>query len=434
MGEILRTAVPVSAAYLGIMLMGFVDLIVVGRLGPEATGAVGLSTSFHVGALVLGVGLIAGMDYFVASSYGAGRLDDCRRTLAQGNWIAVAIGLPFTGILILLSDHLDFFGVNPALLAPAAGYLKLFTLGLLPSLVFAACRNFLQCVGEVRVAMHALLWTNILNLVLNYLFVFKTPLGLNGSAIATLFSRLAMMAIVLVACRRWVRRNAPGSIWRFDRARMKEVLGLGWPSSVQMCLEVGVFATATTLAGRLDPTSFAAHNIVLNIASLSFMVPLGIGASAAALVGKYLGADDPRGARRVGNGCIYLGVGFMAFSALALWLGGADIVNVYSDDRAVIELGAGLLILAALFQVSDGAQTVLTGALRGLGDTRSAMFANLAGHWLVGLPLGLFLCFQRGYGIRGLWTGLAMGITAVAIGLSFAWVTSDCRARVPRAA
>jgi len=216
-------------------------------------------------------------------------------------------------------------------------------------------------------------------------------------------------------------------IYRIDRVLFREILRLGLPASAQMLLEVGVFSLSTALAARFVATDLAAHQVVLNTASLLFMVPLGIGSAAGSLVGQAVGAHDYRLARRIGNSALVLGFGFAVVSSTMLILFAEPALGIYTTDPAVIEAAKRILFVAALFQISDGAQVIATGALRGLGDTLVAAVANGVGHWLIGLPVGLFLGFSQGYGLTGIWVGLAAGLTAVASALVFFWVRVTAR-------
>jgi MATE family multidrug resistance protein len=196
--------------------------------------------------------------------------------------------------------------------------------------------------------------------------------------------------------------------------RLQAIAGLGLPAAGQIVLEVGAFSVGTLMAGRLAPAALAAHQIALNCASLTYMVPLGLSAAAAVSVGHAQGAGDGKKAARAGWMAIGLGAGFMSLAMLAFLLAPRPIIEVYTRDAAVLAIGPGLLALAGTFQIFDGIQSVSTGALRGLGDTRTAMAANLFAYGAVGLPLGAFLCFVRGWGVYGIWTGLTVALMVVA--------------------
>jgi MATE family multidrug resistance protein len=434
MRALLKLALPVIGTYLGFMSMGFVDLIIVGRVSATAVGALGIGTSIFSWFMVCGIGLLSGMDFHVGHSFGRGGIagrQDCDRVLAQGLWLSVICSLPVTPLLVYLAGHLEWFGVNPAILPETRGYLVALAPSLLPALVFAAFRNYLQAVGGATAMMLILVAANVLNAGLNYVLVFghlgAPALGAEGAAYATLISRVLM---VVAAVPFILRKITPGGEWRrYHAAWMRKVLRLGLPASAQMALEVGVFATATLLAGGLAAEQLAAHQVVLNVASVMFMIPLGLSSAAAVRISQDLGAGHPAAARRSGNLALGLCIGFMLVSCGVLLGFPGAILRLYTSVDGVIAAGTPILLIAAVFQLWDGMQTVLTGVLRGVADTRGPLVANLVGHWLVGLPLGAWLCFRGGRGLAGLWIGLATGLGVVAVSLYFRW-----RALEPRPA
>lgn len=427
-GGMLRLALPVVLTYLGLMLMGIVDVIVVGQVSANAIGAVGVGTSLFTWFMIFGIGLLAGLDYLVAFAQGADRPEDGHRAMVQSLIATTLLSIPLTAALYALSTSLDRIGIHPDVQPAARSYLQIIAPSLWPVLVFSACRQYLTAMSVTWPALAVLFVANVLNAALNYAFALghwgAPALGADGSAIATLLSRVAMMLALLGYLWAWDRSREGffGRIpFRYERAVMREFLRLGFPSALHMTFEVGVFALSTTLAARLAPTALAAHQIVLNIASMTFMVPLGVSSATAVLVGQAFGAGRAYEAVRTGWKGFALGVGFMACSGLMLTLGREPILSLFTTDPSVRELAGKILFIAALFQLSDGAQVVGAGALRGLGDTRSPAIGNLCGHWLVGLPLGLYLCFSAGWGLSGLWTGLSVGLTCVAVALTLVW-------------
>jgi MATE family multidrug resistance protein len=206
-----------------------------------------------------------------------------------------------------------------------------------------------------------------------------------------------------------------------EAARLWRLVRLGFPAAMQTVFEYGVFASATAFAGRLEPVSLAAHQIALNLAGFSFMVPFGLASAGAVRVGQAVGRRDRAAAARAGWTALALGVAFMAAAALAFVLAPRPLLYMFTRDAAVVSTGVSLLAIAAVFQMFDGVQGVLTGTLRGLGDTHTAMLWNLVGHWLFGLPLGYALCFWWGWGVRGLWVGLSAGLMSIGIILLAVW-------------
>jgi MATE family multidrug resistance protein len=230
-----------------------------------------------------------------------------------------------------------------------------------------------------------------------------------------------MLAFLVVTV--WRSERAAGAVlrWAPDMALLAHLARLGAPAATQMLLECGVFATATVLAGSLTASALAAHQIALSAAAFTFMVPLGVSAAAAVRVGHAVGRRQPLAARRAGWAALLLGAAFMSTSAVVFISAPRVVLRVFTDAPEVIATGVTLLAVAAAFQLFDGLQVVATGVLRGVGDTRTPMLANLAGHWIIGLPVGTALCFRAGWGVVGLWIGLCVGLIAVALTLISVW-------------
>jgi MATE family, multidrug efflux pump len=421
-------AAPVVMAELGWMTMGIVDTLMVGRLSPEAIGAVGVGSSLFMGVVIFAMGLMLGLDPLVSRAFGAGDVEDCHRWLVHGVALALAVSLPFMLILFALAGALAGWGLTPTVLELTRPYLKAVTWSVPPLLLYSAFRRYLQGMGVVQPIMIALVTANIVNVVFNWILIFghlgAPVMGVRGSAWATVLARVVMAALLFGVIVRRERGRSPGLFatpLRIQRAWMMRLIGLGLPAALQITLEVGVFAAATALAGRLPPAALAAHQIAINIAAFTFMVPLGVGSAGAVRVGQAIGRRDPAGAARSGWTALLLGSGFMACSAAVFLLLPGALIGAFTADRRVLDVGVSLLMVAAIFQLFDGIQAVATGVLRGLGDTRTPMIWNLAGHWFVGLPLGYFLCFTLGVGVVGLWWGLSSGLIICGVSLLIAW-------------
>ena len=424
----LRLAAPVVLAELGWMTMGIVDTMMVGRLSAEAIGAVGVGNSLFMGIVIFAMGLMLGLDALVSRAFGAGDVEDCHRWLLHGVALALLLSIPFTLILFGLSASLGSSDLTPTVVALTRPYLDAVAWSVPLLLLYSAFRRYLQGMGIVHPIMVALFTANIVNVVFNWILIFghlgAPAMGVRGSAWATVFSRAMMAALLLAVILHRERGRSPGLFrtpFRIERAWMKRLFGLGLPAASQLTLEVGVFAAATVLAGRLQPAALAAHQIAINIAAFTFMVPLGVGSAGAVRVGQAVGRRDPRGAARAGWTALLLGGGFMACSAACLLLLPGVLIEAFTTDERVAATGTSLLMVAAVFQLFDGVQTVSTGALRGLGDTRTPMVWNLAGHWFVGLPLGYLLCFPLRMGVVGLWWGLSSGLIICGVALLLTW-------------
>ena len=409
--------------------MQIVDIGMVGGLGPEAIGAVGVGSAIFLALSVSAMGLLLGLDTLVSQAFGSRREDECRAWLGHGLVLAVILTVPLTVAARLVATGFDAWGINPDVLDLTTGYFRVVTWSMLPLLLYFALRRYLQGTNVVRPVMFALVTANVINALANWLLVFGNlgfpRLGVEGAAWATCVSRTYMCGVLALAtfyAGGFGRGGAGGAFVRgVERARLLTLLRLGWPAAGQLALEVGVFAAATALAGRLAPEQLAAHQIVLNLAGLTFMVPLGVSAAGAVRVGQAVGRNDPAGARRSGWVALGIGATFMGLAAVAFVALPRLILAFFTVDPGVVEVGVLLLLVAAVFQLFDGLQVVATGALRGLGDTRAAMLSNLVGHWIVGLPVGYVLCFGRGWGVVGLWVGLSMGLILVGLILVPVW-------------
>ena len=421
-------ATPVVVAELGWMTMGLVDTLMVGRLGPEAIGAVGIGSSLFMGVCIFAMGLLLGLDTLVSQAFGAGQLDECHKWLAHGVVLSLAMSVPITFILLLLSSALGSWGLHPDVLRLTQPYLDILAWSIPPLLLFASFRRYLQGMGVVRPLMVALVAANVLNLAVNWLLIFgrlgAPAMGVRGSAWATVAARIAMVVFLFGVIVHREHGRRPGlfeTSLRIEVARMRRLIALGLPAATQVTLEVGVFAAATALAGRLPPASLAAHQIAINIASFTFMVPLGISSSGGVRVGHAVGRRDIAGAARSGWTALLFSTLFMSGAGAVFLLMPRALIGAFTTDASVIRIGTSLLFIAAIFQLFDGAQAVATGILRGVGDTRTPMFWNLGAHWFIGLPLGYTLCFAAGLGVIGLWWGLSTGLIICGVALLVAW-------------
>lgn len=423
-----RLAVPVVAAELGWIAMGLVDIAMVGRLGPEAIGAVGVGSILFFAVVVFGIGILLGLDPLIAQAHGAGRLDECHRWLIHGAGLSLMLAVPLTLVTALVIATLDRWGLEPSVRDLIAPYFSRLLWSILPLLLYTAFRRYLQAMGLATPVMTALVTANLINVLANWVLVFGNlgapRLGVDGAAWATCISRVYLALFLALAILRHDHRHRTG-LWhvsrRLELGRLRRLVGLGLPAAIQVTLEVGVFSVVTALAGRFEPAILAGHQIVLNVASVTFMVPLGVGSAGAVRVGHAVGRLDAPGARHAGWAALVLGGGFMSCAAVVFVLAPRAILGLFTTDPGVIRVGVSLLLVAALFQLFDGLQGVATGVLRGFGDTRTPMFWNLAGHWFVGLPVGYVLCFGMGWGVVGLWIGLSTGLTLVGVVLVTAW-------------
>jgi MATE family multidrug resistance protein len=426
----LRLAVPIVLAEIGWMVMGIVDTIMVGRLpnSAEAIGAVSIGSTLFFAVAIFGAGLLLGLDTLVSQSFGAGDVLDCHKSLVSGVYLALILAPILTLVIWGCMPFFRVIGINPAVLRLALPYLKTLTWSLFPLLLYFGFRRYLQGMNIVKPITFTLVTANLVNLAGNWLLVYghlgAPALGTQGSAWATVASRIYMFVILL------------GSIFYYDRhrdsqlmqvslkpelARIRRLLALGLPAAAQFGLEVAVFSAATALIGKLDPASLAGHQIALNSASFTYMVPLGLSSAAAVRVGQALGRNDVAAASRSGWAALWLGSGFMLCAAIVFVLVPQPIVRIFTPAADVMRAAVPLLFVAAAFQLFDGLQTVASGALRGAGDTRTPMLYSILAYWLIGLPLGYYLCFRKAWGAVGIWIGLCLGLMIMGTGLLWVW-------------
>jgi len=434
--KLVSLGAPVAGAQVGTMLLGFVDTIVVGRVSVEAMAAAALANVWIFGTLMFANGVIFGLDPIVAQAHGA--RDGARAGLAlqQGTLLALLLSVPLALLWTGTGAFLRLAGQDPALARAA----HQFTLVQIPSipffLGFAALRQYLQGRELMRPALWVILIANVWNLFFNWVLVFghlgAPALGLVGSGLATclsrIFSCLALAGLVGgLGLHRdaWVPWGRAAFAWR----GLLPVVAIGLPVAIQISLEIWAFSAAALLAGLLGPVPLAAHTIALNLASLSFMLPLGLSQGAATRVGNLIGARQPEDAQRAAWVALGLGAGVMTLSALAFVTLRHALPRIYTPDAAVVAAAAAVLPIAAAFQIFDGTQVVGCGILRAMGRVRPAATFNLIGYWVLGLPIGGWLALRSDWGLAGIWWGLCCGLALVAISLVL-WV----RTRGPRTA
>lgn len=435
-----RLAAPLALANLGQTLIGAVDTAVVGRLGEVELGATGLGSTVFFTVAVLGLGIMLGLDPLVSQAIGAGEPERARRTFWQGIWLSVAIGVPLMGAVFALGALLEPMGIPAQSAAHTRDYILARVPSMVPFLAFIGARSYLQALGMVRPMVIAVVLANVVNLVLSWALVFGDAglapfgipplgipkLGVAGAAWASTVCTLLQLAILVLAVRS-VPAPEVSDLRRPQPALIQKALFLGLPIGLQMLAEFGVFGLVNVLMGSIGTRALAAHQVAVTLASAAFMIPVGIGAAASVRVGRAVGRQDAPGTRLAGVVAIASGAAFMTLSALLFMAAPRPLASVMTSEGAVIQAVIPLLFVAAVFQLSDGIQAVAAGALRGAGDTRFALIANLTGHYVIGLPLGALLAFRFGYGAPGLWWGLSAGLTAVAVGLTVRFVRLSAR-------
>jgi len=433
---LLTLAVPVVTVQVGMMLMGVVDTLMVGHVSPAALAAVALGNLYFFAVAIFGMGVLMGLDPIIAQAVGARDEPAIARGVQRGMLLAALLATPAMILLWPAGQVFRWLG-QPADVVPlAATYARFVIPGVLPFLFYAVLRQTLQAMGRLRAIVITIVAANLLNILLNYALVYghfgMPALGVAGSSIATTCSRWIMALLLLGLSWPVLRRHLlPIRPDVFTLAPLWRMLRLGAPIGAQFELEYGAFGLTGILMGRLGTNQMAGHQVALNLASLTYMVPLGVSAAVAVLVGQAVGRGDPMGARRSARTALLVGATFMLVTSTLFLTLPRSLAGLYTDSEAVLLMAAALLPLAGIFQVFDGIQVVASGVLRGLGDTRSPMVINIIGFWLVGIPTGLVLGFRTGLGARGLWLGLVLGLASVAV-ILLARVRHRLQARMGR--
>ena len=426
----LQLAIPLVLAELGWMSMAIVDTMMVGRLPNSAVamGAVSLGSAIFMVLALFGEGLLLGLDTLVAQAFGAGKREDCHRSLVNGVYLSIALTPILSAPIWFMPHFLRAMHVDPALMRETLPYTNALTYGLFPLLLYFAVRRCLQAMNMVRPVAFALVTANIINALGNWILIYGKwgvpAMGTVGSGWSTAIARI-YMAAVLIGYLFWYDHKHRTELLKtpvdIDLQRIKQLIALGIPAAVQFTLESGVFATVTTLIAKLGPVPLATHQIALNTVAFTYMVPLGIASAAAVRVGQALGRRDPHGAGVAGGTAITIGAAFMSVASVVLLVVPRWIARIYTVDEVIIRSASTLLAAGAAFQLFDGIQSVATGALRGAGDTRTPMLCHFTAYWIIGLPLGAWLCFRRGWGALGLWVGLSLALILIGIVLLVVW-------------
>ncbi len=414
----LRLALPVVVAQVGLMAMGVVDTLMVGRVSANALAAVALGNLYFLVVIVPCSGTLMVLDPIVAQAVGAEDRGGVARGVQRGLVLAILLATVTSIALLPVRYVLELMHQPPALVPISASYVLISILGVFPYLGFVVLRQSLQALGEVRAMVRVIIIANVTNAALNWVFVYghlgMPAMGAPGSAWATVVARWLMLVLLLAAG--WRRLRPSLRPWRKETLHLAPLLAmlrLGIPIGLHQGVELGAFAAIGVLMGVLGTRELAAHQVAINLASLTFMVPLGVGAAAAVRVGHATGAGDVEGARQGAGAALVVGTCFMLGAAAIMLLFPRAIAALYTNDAPVIALAAALIPIAGVFQVFDGIQAVCAGVLRGLGDTRIPFLMNVTGFWLAGFPVSVALGFYTPLGAIGLWWGFVAGLAAV---------------------
>lgn len=432
---LLRLALPIIVTNLGTQLMTTVDTLMTGHYSKEALAASGIASVWIYGTSLFAMGVIFGIDPIVSQAHGAGDGARAGRALQRGVVLALALSVALAVLWAFTEPFLLLAGQDPAIARAAHEYTWVQIPTIPCFMVFVALRQYLQGREILKPILVVVFVANVFNALFNWALIYghvgMPELGLVGAGWATSMTRVVMCAglfWMIRAQRLHVGAWEPWSRAAWSRAGLTDVLRYGLPIGLQLSLEMWAFGASTLMAGRLGTTPAAAHLVVLNLASVTFMIPMGVSFASVTRIGNLIGADRAARAQTTAWVAFGLGGAAMATSALGFLALRDWLPSLYTDDPAVLLAAAAILPIAAAFQVFDGLQVVGSGILRGMGDTRPAAVFNLFGYWVLALPLGWWMAFRTDLALEGVWYGLLIGLALVAICL-VAWV----RARGPGA-
>ena len=414
--EILFFALPIITGQIGQMLFGVGDTIVAGHYSALAVSAIGVAASVFAPFLMVGIGILLCIGPLASEKKGLGKTDS---TLLFNSFIVATISSCFLITAILtLAYHIHWLGLNPQIAPTVALYLKFTSFSIWPALIFQATKEFLQAENKTYVSNGLILFFNLVNVLLCIVFMFGwgpfPELGVLGAALVTSFCRI-LMAICLF----WYMKKVCIFKTQQNNESLKKIISLGMPISFTILCEVLVFSTVTVLVGKMSLVASASQSLVLNLASLTFMVPLALGSAVSVLVGEQFGAKSVDGILRYSLGSLFLAVLFQLMFATIYLTIPEKLLGIASTDPQIIAYASTLLFWVGLFQIPDGLQVVLSGVMRGLQVTKTPMILGFISYWIIGLPIGCYLTYQRGLEARGLWMGLAIGLLCMCILLLF---------------
>ncbi|MDX1494922.1 MAG: MATE family efflux transporter [Longimicrobiales bacterium] len=418
--RLLHLAAPVTVVQLGLMSMGAVDTIMVGRVSATDLAAVAIGNLYFFGMAVFGMGILYALDAVISQAVGADDVEGVARGVQRGLLLAVGLSLAAMTLLLPAGPLLDLARQPVDVVPVADAYAEGLILGVFPFYAFVVFRQSLQAMARVRPIVVTVLVGTCVNVFLNWILIFGNlgvpPLGAVGSAWGTSVSRWFMTAMLCVLA--WDRIRPALFPFRPESLRLAPLvrfLKVGAPIGAQQWLEFGVFGAAGLLMGLLGTVAVASHQVALQLAALTFMVPVGVAQATSVVVGQEVGREDAPAARRAVGAGLLTATAFMSFTAAMFLLLPGPLARLFSSDAQVVMAAAALLPIAGVFQIFDGLQVAAAGALRGVGDTRVPMLLNLVGFWMIGLPACVGLAFGLGMGPQGIWWGLALGIGVVGI-------------------
>jgi MATE family multidrug resistance protein len=421
----LKLAVPIIIGNVGHTIITLTDNIMVGRLGANSLGAAGFSGSLFYVFLLFGVGLLAPTAALFAQSHSREDHHEGGELLRHAVFAATLVSLILMLFLWFTRPFMAYMGQTAEVVELSKSFSSFLIASLLPSLLYQAYKQFTDGIGKTTIGMYVMIAAILINIIGNYIFIHglwgMPALGLNGSGLATLLSRSFMALVMMIYIHRHPEfQKYFAHRWRrlIHQGQLKKIFYLGLPNGFTYVFEVGAFSFSSIMMGWLGAAQLAAHQIALNLASISFLVTVGIGAAGTIRVSSEIGLKHPDKARYAGRVAMTLGAVYMLFSAFLVFNARQFLASIYTYDLQVIAFASTYLVVAAAFQFFDGIQAVAIGILRGFQDTTWPSVLALVAYWIIGLPIGYSLCFHLGLAGRGIWWGLFIGLLLIAIFLA----------------
>jgi MATE family multidrug resistance protein len=421
----MKLALPVVIGQLGLIMMGVVDSLMVGELGADYLAAASLSNHIVILVVIIGIGTSMAVTPLVAIAIGANRHNETQILFKQSLVVNTLLGIVMTILIIIASELIIYLDQPPVVVEYASSYTKILGISIIPWMIYQSYKQFIEGLSITHPPMFITLIANIVNAVVNWLLIFGhfgfPRLELDGAGIATSASRIFMLVVVVLYAnksKRFISYDLSLLVKKFEAHFVKKILRLGLPSGFQYFFEVGTFSFAVVMVGWLGAKSLAAHQIAINLASISFMAVTGISAAGGIRVGNAVGRMDKKETRTAGFSAAFLGAAIMFCAGVIFILFRNQLPQLYISDQEVIGIASNLLVIAAIFQIFDGTQAVGIGILRGLTDVKIPTIITFISYWVISLPIGYSLGFIYLLGVQGVWIGLSIGLASSAVMLT----------------
>ena len=414
-------ALPVMGSQFGQIMVNQVDAIMIGHLGSLELAAAALGNAVFISAMIFGFGITTAISPLVSEAMGKKNRQDVSSYLKHGLVISLLIGIILAGLVISITPFLSDMNQPEEVVILAVPYIEIIALSLIPLMVFFALRQFGEGLFETKPGMIATISGNVVNIGFNFLLIYGMfgfpKLGIVGAGYGTLIAQTFMLLLLLFLYfqKDHMRHFIKNIQWKaYNKTRFKKMLSLGIPSAFQGLFEVVAFGMAAFIAGMIGVDALAAHQIAISLAAMTFLMCMGFSVATTVRIGNQLGEKDFIGLRRVGVSSIFMVIGFMLICGIVFILFNKKLPWIYVNEIQVIEIAASLLVVAAFFQISDGVQVVLLGALRGMQDVNIPTLITFISYWILALPISYWLGIQTHFGAVGIWVGLLVGLTTSA--------------------